>query len=84
MFLPDAFEDITHHRVLDEMVFCLGEKQGMIVNGDCSLWYDRVGGFMSVWKRRKEILYGEGSACKVSQNDPTLDCEAKGSNSYGS
>ena len=34
--------------------------------------------FMSVWERRMEILYGEGSACKVSQNDPTLKCEANG------
>ena len=31
MFVPDVFES-------DTMVFCLGEKQGMIVSDDCSLW----------------------------------------------
>ena len=63
--------------VLDKTVFCLGEKQGMIVNNDCSLWYNRVGVFlMSVWERRKEISYGEGSVYKVSQNNPTIKCEA--------
>ena len=55
-------------------VFCLGEKQGKIVNNDCSLWYNRVGDFfVSVWERRKEILYGEESLYKVSRNDPTLE-----------
>ena len=34
---------------------------------------------MSVWERRKEILYGEGSTCKVSQNDPSPKWEANGS-----
>ena len=72
------------HSVLDKMVFCLGEKQGMIVNDDCSSWYNRVGEFLiSVWERRKEILYGEGSACKVSRNDPTLECKANGNDCHG-
>ena len=26
-------------------VFCLGEKQGMLVNDECSSWYNRVGNF---------------------------------------
>ena len=56
----------------------------MIVNDDCSLWYNRIGDFfMSVWDRRKEILYGKGSACKVSQNNPTLECKANNNNCYG-
>ena len=49
----------------------------MIVNDDCSSWYITVGDFlMLVWVRRKEILYGEGSARKVSQNDFIRKCEA--------
>ena len=40
-------------------VFCLGEKQGMIVKNDCRLWYNRIGFLMSVWERRKKILDGE-------------------------
>ena len=64
VLLPDAFEDFMHRSVLDKTVFCLGEKQGMIVNDDCSLWYNRVGDFlMLVWERRKENLYGKGSVC---------------------
>ena len=70
--------------ILDKTVFCLEEKQGMIVNDDCSLWYNRIDDFlMSAWERRKEILYDEGSAYKISQNDPTYECEANGNNCYG-
>ena len=57
----------------------------MIVNYDCTQWYNKVGDFlMFVWERKKEILSGKGSACKVSQNDPNLECEANGSNCCGS
>ena len=45
----------------------------MMVNDDCSLWYNRVGdSLMSIWERRNDILHGKGSPCKVSQNDPLL------------
>ena len=57
----------------------------MIKNDDRSPWYNRVGDFlMSVWERRKEILYSELSAYKVSQSNPTLECKANGNNCYGS
>ena len=70
--------------VLDKTVFFLGEKQGMVVNYDCSSCYDRVGEFqMSVLERRKEILYAEGSVYKISKNDFTLKCEANDNNCYG-
>ena len=26
--------------------FCLGEKQGMLANDECSSWYNRVGDFL--------------------------------------
>ena len=32
---------------------------------------------MSVWDRRKEILYGNGLAVEVNQNNPTPECEVK-------
>ena len=39
---------------------------------------------MSEWERRKEIVYGKrGLVCNVSQNDPTLECEANGNNFNG-
>ena len=39
------FYDFMHYSILDKMVFCLGEKQGMIVNNDCNSWYKRIGDF---------------------------------------
>ena len=42
---PDAFEDFMHHSILDKTIFWLGKKQGVIVNNDCSSWYNRVGDF---------------------------------------
>ena len=67
----DAFETFSHASILDKAVFCLGQKQGMLVNDECSSWYSRVGDFlMSVWDRRKEILYGNGSVGEVRQSTP--------------
>ena len=51
----------TQHpsNIFNKAVFCLGEKQGMLVNDECSLWYNRVGNLLIlVWDRREEILYG--------------------------
>ena len=73
------------HSVLNKTIFCLGEKQSMIVNDDFSSWYNRIGNFLTlVWAKRMEILYGDGSVYKVSQNDPTLKCKANDNNCYGS
>ena len=36
-------------------LFCLGEKQGMLVNNECRSWYNRVGDFLlSVWEEREK------------------------------
>ena len=59
-------------------LFCLVEKQGMFVNDECSYWYNRVEDFLlSVWDRRKEILYtcSNRSACEKNQTNPTQECE---------
>ena len=67
----NAFEAFNYSSIFDKMVFCLGEKQGMLINNECSSWYNRVGDFlMSVWDRRKEILYGNGLVGKVIQTTP--------------
>ena len=81
---PKAFEAFTQSSIFDKTIFCLGEKQGVLVNDDCSSWYNKVGDFvMSVWDRRKEILYGNGSLGEVSQNNPTQECEVNGTECYG-
>ena len=86
LLLPDVFEDFMHHNILGKMVFCLGEKQSMMVNDDWhSSWYNRVGDFFYACMGEKEgILYGKEKACKVSQNYPTLECEANGNDCYDS
>ena len=57
----ETFEVFNNSSIFNKAVFCLGEKQGMLINDDCSSWYNRVGDFlMSVGDRRKEILYGNG------------------------
>ena len=44
--------------------FCLGGQQGMLVNDECSFWYNRVGYFLVlIWDRRKQLLYTDRSAC---------------------
>ena len=80
---PEAFEAFNHSSIFDKTVFCLGEKQGMLINDECSSWYNRVGDFlMSVWDRRKEILYGNGLVGEVNRNNPTPECEVNGTECY--
>ena len=45
---PEAFEAFNHSSIFDTSVFCLGEKQGMLLNDECSSWYNRVGDFLNV------------------------------------
>ena len=80
----EAFEAFIHSSIFDKAVFCLGEKQGMLVNDECRSWYNKVGDFlMSVWDRRKESLYGNGSSTgKVSQYNPTPECVVNGTECY--
>ena len=45
---------------------------------------DRVGDFvMSVWNRRKEILYGNRSVGEVSHISPILECAVNETECYG-
>ena len=72
--------------IFDKTAFCLGEKQGMLVNNECSSWYNRVVGDLlkvSIWDRRKQLLYTDGSACTARQNNPTLpECVVSGTECY--
>ena len=63
----EAFEAVNYSNIFDKTVFCFSEKQGMLINDECSSWYNGVGDFLrSVWDRRKEILYGTGSVVEVN------------------
>ena len=53
----DAFKAFLHDSIFDKTVLCLGEKQGMLVNDECSSWYIRVGDF------KYEYGIGENNFC---------------------
>ena len=39
--------DILHnYKCSPKTAFCLGEKEGMLVNVECSSWYNRIGNFL--------------------------------------
>ena len=38
----ETFEAFNHSSIFDKAVFCLDEKQGMLINDECSSWYNRV------------------------------------------
>ena len=64
VLLPDAFEAFLCGSIFDKTAFCLGGKQGMLVNDECSSWYKRGGEFrVSIWDTRKQLLYTYGSPC---------------------
>ena len=44
----EAFEAFIHGSIFDKAVFCLVEKQDMLVNDECSSWYNKVGDFFDV------------------------------------
>ena len=41
----DTFEAFLCGSIFAKTVFCLGEKQAMLVNDECSSWCNRVGDF---------------------------------------
>ena len=42
----NTFEAFLHANVINQTVFCSGEKQGMLVNDECISWYNRVYDFL--------------------------------------
>ena len=59
----DAFKAFLGGSIFNKDVFCFKDKRGLLLNDECSSWYNRVGIFMvSVGKRRKVILDGDGSS----------------------
>ena len=42
---PDVVEAFLRGRIFNKTPFCFEEKQGMLLNDECSSWYNRVGGF---------------------------------------
>ena len=60
-------------------MLCPGKMKGMLANDKRSLWYSRLGEFLtSVCDWRKEILYVGGSVCNVRWTNLKQDCEANG------
>lgn len=61
------------------LYFAQDENKLLLVEDECSLWYNGVGGFlkMSVWERRKEIAGGNGSVSEVSPTSPHSEVLAR-------
>ena len=38
----NVLEVFNHSSIFNNAVFCLGEKQAMLINDECSSWYNRV------------------------------------------
>ena len=79
----DNFDSFLCGSVSDKPAFCLGEKQGILENDECSSRYNRLHDFLvSVWDRRKQLLHINGSACTTQQNNPTPKCAVNGTECY--
>ena len=60
VLLSDAFEAFLCSGIFDKAVFCLGEKQGTLVNDKCSfwsIWDNRVGDFCCWFGTRERKFY---------------------------
>ena len=44
----------------------------MLVNDECSSWYKSRRFLVSIWDRRKQLLYTDGSVCITRQTTPLL------------
>ena len=45
IFTLKTFQPFNHSSTFDKAVFCLGEKQGMLINNECSSRYTKAGNF---------------------------------------
>ena len=79
---PNAFEAFLCGSNFAKTAFRLGEKQGRLVNDECSCCYNRVGNFkVSTWDRRKQVLYTNISApllqseWSMALSAMTVECE---------
>ena len=46
VLIHNGYETFIHRSVSDKVVFCLGERQGVLVDDECDSWYNRVGDFL--------------------------------------
>ena len=86
VFLPNAFETFLHGNIFNKTDFCFGETEGILINDECSSWYNRVGDFLIlIWNSRKQLLHTDVSACMTRQINPTPpECVVNGAECYDS
>ena len=83
--LLDAFEAFLHSSIFDKAVFCLGEKQGMLVYYECSSWYNRVGDFLLVvWDGRKKFYMVMDQYARSVRPTPLQSVRSNGTECYSS
>ena len=72
VFPRDAFDTFLHvSNFFYKIAFCLGEKQGSLVNDNCNSWYNRVGDFEYQVGIGEQFLYTDKLACVIQQINPT-------------
>ena len=52
----------------------------MLLNDECSSWYNRISDFVVSLGKEEEISYGDESACEVRWTNFTTECKAYGTN----
>ena len=56
-------EAFVHTQIFIQTMFCLGEKQVVLVSNECSSLHNKVSNFYyQFWERKQETLYSNGSA----------------------
>ena len=83
VILLDTFEAFLGSSIFDKAVFCLGCKQGMLVNDECGFWYKRIGDFLFtvLEERKKHDIVADQKWAQL--DEPTSECEANGTECYG-
>ena len=65
-------EETFRGSIFGNTAFCLGEKQSMLVNDECSSWYNRVGNyFFSInLGKEKTVIVHQQSSMHDTTNQP--------------
>ena len=82
---PDTSEAFLCGSIFNETAFYFGEKQGMLVNDDCSFWYNRVrDSEYQCGIEEKNFCMARDQYAWPDKNNPTLKCVVIGTECYNS
>ena len=79
---------VTYHKsypgssIFDKAVFCLGGKQGMLVNDERSSWCDSIGDFNVSLELEERNFIWQWISSRVSRNNTTPECKVNETECY--